>query len=125
MLLNDTLHSLSESSMQELLHIDLVQQILSHSNKTTKSLTIALNALSGTSTNKVRLQPKSDDDLKAILESIEKLASTLDSSKHPQTVIQAAKSVASTSSVDNLIEFAKLYYRSCLHSCLAGLIRKG
>lgn len=124
MLLHDTLHGLSETHIQELLHIDLVQQILARNNSSAKSLTLALKTLSGTSGNKVLLQPKSDDHLKGILESIERLASTVDSSKHPQTVIQAAKSITASSSVDELVDFAKLYYQSCLTLCLAGLIQK-
>ncbi|MCE5295148.1 MAG: hypothetical protein LLF94_11125 [Chlamydiales bacterium] len=124
MLLHDTLHGLSDTHIQELLHIDLVQQILARNNSSAKSLTIALNALSGTSRNKVQLQPKSDDHLKGILESIEILASTIDTSKATHNIITAAKRITASSSVDELVDFAKLYYQSCLTLCLAGLIQK-
>lgn len=136
------LHKLSDDAMQELLRIEMLQQIIdrtktnplsqkkgspyySEGSKTSqKHLALASRMLEAESKNKVRLHPKSEDELKSCLQTIEQQAVRLvndEAHDMPDAVVKAAREATnSPATVDQLICFARLYY----HSYLDGLLDK-
>jgi hypothetical protein len=134
------LKTLSETTMQDLLHIEMMQQILEKSKTVAsgspyfldgkkplpkpKHVSILSRMLSEQTKTKVRLMPKSEEDLKMCLETIHAQAEKVvkgKSANWPLEVVSAANDAARYPlNIDALIGFAKLYY----HSCLDGLIAK-
>lgn len=136
------LQKMSETCMQDLLQIEMLQQIIERIQQNSakpitcspyfleghqapsKHLAIAkrLRSQQSKSKNKVMLHPKSDDELKRCLEIIQKQATKVVAGEIPECsneVLQAAKnSLLSNSNVDQLIIFAKLYYDSYLDALL-------
>jgi len=92
---------LSDETMQELLRIELLQQVLHRP--------IARRMMSRTK-NSVRLQPRSENELLLCLEKIRHHAEEVTSDSSVE-VIEAAKRACSVmATVEDLVAFAKLYY---------------
>ncbi|MBS0635568.1 MAG: hypothetical protein JSR37_08915 [Verrucomicrobia bacterium] len=105
------IHTISETAMQQLLRIEMVQQLIEQPKsgspyflRPKKHLDIALRLLTQEAT--VQLVAKSDDELTLCIERIEKHAQQIENDC-PDEIILASKKITT---LDELITFAKLYY---------------